>query len=97
MTAVTPTIWYYFRPQDQNRFVVLLFAGLLAESLVLAWWIGCGRGAVKVTEYRMFGRVMSRVFERIGARRMKLTVTLGPLLIVACVSFLIWLDAPRPL
>ena len=50
LTGFTPTIWYYFRPQDGNVFVLAWLALAFLLSCLFAWWVLLQGGAEKVRD-----------------------------------------------
>ena len=59
ISGYTPTVWYYFRPQDGNPFVITWFAITFLTACVYAWWVLLAGGAEKVRDLNLmavFGR-----------------------------------------
>lgn len=57
LTGTTPTVWYYFRPQDGNIFVLAWLAVIFVLSFTFAWWVFLAGGAKKVVEYNLLAAV----------------------------------------
>lgn len=53
LTGFTPTVWYYFRPQDGNPFVIACLASIFVASYTYAWWILFAGGAEKVRDLNL--------------------------------------------
>jgi hypothetical protein len=60
LSGTTPTVWYYFRPQDGNVFVVAWLAFVFLLSASFAWWVFLAGGATKVVEYNLLAAVGRR-------------------------------------
>jgi nitrate reductase NapE component len=82
----TPTIWYYFRPQDGNPFVLAWLVLVALLNGALSAWILLGGGARKIVQLGL-----ADVF---GRRRLKspsvLVVKLYAVLSVAIIPAWIW-------
>jgi hypothetical protein len=86
-----PNIWYYFRPQDRNPYVLTWFATIFAIAAYFAFWVFFLEGAQKVvvlqpvevkwhrTGFR--GTTFGTVELTVG--RVKLFAALGPIWIAA--------------
>ena len=53
LSGATPTIWYYFRPQDGNPFVLAWLATCFLLSAAYAWWVMAANGATKVRDFNL--------------------------------------------
>lgn len=53
LTGYTPTVWYYFRPQDGNPFVIAWLATIFVSSYIYAWWVLFAGGAEKVRDLNL--------------------------------------------
>jgi hypothetical protein len=60
LTGKTPTVWYYFRPQDENVFVLAWLATIFVLSGSFAWWVFFAGGAKKVVEYNLMATLGQR-------------------------------------
>lgn len=92
----TPSLWYYFRPQDGNPFVLVWFALIFLLWCVYAWWIFFAGGAAKVREMHLvaiFG-FPSRPFQ--SERTIKLFALLGPLMFPLLVYMMVSMNAQVP-
>jgi hypothetical protein len=87
LTGATPTIWYYFRPQDLNPFVVAWFACIFALMIAFAIWVLFMDGAPKVREFELMSAFGRRSKKPMSERLIKITAGLGPPFFV----FWIWL------
>ena len=77
ISGFTPTVWYYFRPQDLNPFVVLWLACVFTETVAYAAWVLFMDGARKLREYELlaaFGWNKKPMSERL----IKITAAMGP-------------------
>jgi len=79
-----PSIWYYFRPQDQNPYVVAWF--VLNFILVVAFtlWVFFADGARKAREYELLSYTGMSSKTHMSETTIKLVAAIGP------VFFLLW-------
>jgi hypothetical protein len=99
-----PNIWYFFRPQDRNPYVVGWFATLFILAFGFAFWVFFLEGAEKVVVlqpvdfkwYRTGLRGTTRGTVELTVGRVKLFAAIGPVWIAAW-TLLVWsMDAPVP-
>src|SRR5690349_2572824 len=60
LSGFTPTVWYYFRPQDLNPFVIAWLACIFLLALIYAVWVLLLGGARKVHELQLLSAVGMR-------------------------------------
>ena len=96
LTGLTPTVWYYFRPQDLNPFVVLWFACIFAVTIIYAVWVLLMGGAQKVREFELLSAFGMPNKRPISERLIKITAALGPPFFVLWIWLAITHDAPLP-
>jgi hypothetical protein len=99
-----PNIWYFFRPQDRNPYVLAWFAALFILAFGFAFWVFFLEGAEKVVvlrpvEFKWYrtgfkGTTQGTVELTVG--RVKLFAAIGPLWIAAWTWLVTWMDAPVP-
>jgi hypothetical protein len=99
-----PTIWYYFRPQDRNPFVLAWFATMYIEACYFAYWVFVQDGAQKIVALQPFevrwrrtslrGMRMGTVALTVG--RVKFFAALGPVWITAWIYLVSSTNAPVP-
>ncbi|MDC6169925.1 hypothetical protein [Paucibacter sp. XJ19-41] len=53
LLGYTPTVWHYFRPQDENPFVIAWLSVVFVLSLAYAWWVLFSGGAEKVRDLNL--------------------------------------------
>jgi hypothetical protein len=81
----TATIWYYFRPQDGNPFVIAWLAVVLIVTCTYAWWVLFAGGAQKVRDLNLMTVLGQRRSRTRSLFSIKLFAALGPLF------FMVWL------
>ena len=99
-----PNIWYYFRPQDRNPFVLAWFASVFLLAFYFAYWVFFRRGAQKVVLlqpfewnwYRTSLRGTTRGTIALTEGRVKFFAAIGPFWIAAWTYFISLGDVPLP-
>jgi hypothetical protein len=99
-----PNIWYYFRPQDRNPFVLVWFATIFLIAFYFAYWVFVKDGAqkvvllqpVEVNWYRTSLRGTTRGTLTLTVGRVKLFAALGPIGIAAWICLVSLIDVPIP-
>jgi len=99
-----PNIWYFFRPQDRNPYVLVWFATLFILALGFAFWVFLLEGAEKVVVLQPFefkwywtgfrGTKSGTVELTVG--RVKFFAAIGPIWIAAWIWLVSSMDAPLP-
>jgi hypothetical protein len=99
-----PNIWYFFRPQDRNPYVLTWFATVFAIAVYFAFWVFLLEGAQKVVVLQPFeirwhrtgfrGNSQGTVELTVG--RVKLFAAVGPIWIAAWIWLVSLMDAPLP-
>jgi hypothetical protein len=99
-----PNIWYFFRPQDQNPYVLTWFATLFLISVAFAFWVFFRGGAEKVVRLQPFEIKWSRASfsgtkqgtVELTLSRVKFFAAIAPIWVAAW-TLLVWsIDAPVP-
>ena len=99
-----PNIWYFFRPQDRNPYVLAWFATLFILAFGLAFWVFLLEGAEKVVvlqpfEFKWYRRdfrgTTQGAFE-LTVGRVKLFAAIGPIWIATWIWLVSSMDAPLP-
>jgi hypothetical protein len=88
-----PDVWYYFRPQDQNPYVLSWFGSLFFISLLFAWWVLFRDGAAKAVKYQLF-ETRSGLMRTVG--RVKFFAVLGPVWMTLWIAFVVSMNVPVP-
>jgi hypothetical protein len=99
-----PNIWYFFRPQDRNPYVLVWFATLFILAFGFAFWVFLLEGAEKVVvlqpvEFKWYrsglrGTTSGTVELTVG--RVRLFAALGPIWIAAWTYLVTLMNAPVP-
>ncbi|MDB5804947.1 MAG: hypothetical protein JWN73_2269 [Betaproteobacteria bacterium] len=92
VTGSTPMVWYYFRPQDGNPFVLAWLGLALAEALLFAFWVFLADGARKIVELKLAvsGRAPVSPF------MVKVYAALAPFGVLLWIFMAISMNAPLP-
>jgi hypothetical protein len=99
-----PNIWYYFRPQDRNPFVLVWFAAIFLVAIYFAFWVFLRDGAQKVVLlqpfevnwYRTSLRGTTRGTISLTEGRVKLFAALGPIWIAVWTYLVSLTNVPLP-
>ena len=99
-----PNIWYYFRPQDRNPFVLAWFVIVFLTASYFALWVFFRGGAQKVVHlqpfelnwYRTTLRGTTRGTVALTEGRVKLLAAIGPVWIAAWTWMVSLMDVPLP-
>ena len=94
LTGSAPTVWYIFRPQDGNPFVVAFFGVTFGMSLVMAYWILFADGAKKVVEYRLMSLNISGTTKQLSPLILKLVAGIGPFFILFWIYMAMQMNIP---
>lgn len=92
----TPTIWYYFRPQDGNPFVIAWLLTILVTTSLYAYWVLFASGAQKVIDYNLMSAVGQRKARPPSLWYIKLFAALGPLFLPVWVYLAASMNVPLP-
>ena len=96
LSGLVPSIWYYFRPQDGNPFVVLWFVAMFLMSASFAWWLFFAGGASRVDELHLMELMGHYGRTRYSERSIKLLALAGVLSIPLWVFLAILTNTPLP-
>jgi hypothetical protein len=99
-----PNIWYFFRPQDRNPYVLAWFAVIFAIALYFAFWVFFLEGAQKVVVlqpmeikwHRRGFRGSSQGTVELTMGRVKLFAAIAPMWVAAWTWLVSSIDAPLP-
>ena len=89
ISGATPSVWYYFRPQDGNPFVLAWLGTVFLLSAVYAWWVIFEGGAKRVREFNLMaviGQHSSTQSERVIKLLAAGSVLLFPVWVLLAVS-----------
>jgi hypothetical protein len=90
----TPSVWYYFRPQDRNPFVLAWHGSIFLESVLYAYWVLLAGGAKKSGE--LFKVLGYRQTVQISEFWMKVLAAIVPFLDIGCVYWVALANVPVP-
>jgi hypothetical protein len=91
-----PTVWYYFRPQDRNLFVIAWFGLIFFIAVACAYWVFLANGAKKLLETQFFTVFGARGQFGLSERMIKLFAALGPLLVLGWICLAALMNLPLP-
>lgn len=92
----TPTVWYYFRPQDGNPFVIAWLVAIFLTTCTYAWWVLFAGGAEKVREFGLMAIFGQHTSKPESLRSIKLSAVLGVLIPPVWVYLALSMNAPLP-
>ena len=90
----TPSIWYYFRPQDLNPYVIAWLASVFLLSILFAVWVFAADGARKTREFELLSAIGMRSKKPIPEVLIKLLAALGPAFVLLWVYLAVSMNAP---
>jgi hypothetical protein len=96
LTGGTPTVWYYFRPQDYNPFVIAWLSSIFLLSVLYAGWVFFAEGARKVREFNLLAAIGARNARKLPEPIIKLLAALGPFFVVAWIYLVASTNAALP-
>jgi hypothetical protein len=96
LTGYTPNVWYYFRPQDGNPFVIAWLATVFAASYCYAWWVLFAGGAEKVRDLNLSLMLGHYSGKRQPLWTIKLFAVIGVAMFPVWVYVAMSMDAPLP-
>jgi len=88
-----PDVWHYFRPQDQNPYVLTWYCSIFFVAVLFAWWVFCRDGAVKTVKYQLF-KTRSGLMHTVG--RVKFFAVLGPIWIALWIAMVVSMNVHVP-
>ena len=88
LSGETPSVWYYFRPQDGNAFVLAWFTTCFLLSAAYAWWVMSANGASKVRDFNLGALVGLRSSVK-SERGIKFFALSGPVLFLITVALVV--------
>jgi hypothetical protein len=91
-----PTIWYYFRPQDGNPYVIGWFASIFVLWIFFCLWVLFAEGAKKVKELHLMMVLGMRNKITVSENMIKLFAALGPVFFVIWIGIVVSMNAPIP-
>lgn len=96
LTGATPTVWHYFRPQDENVFVLSWLAATFALTCLFAWWVFAASGAKKTVEFNLMAALGQHGSKPPSERMVKFFAALGVLGFPLWVYMAMSMNAPLP-
>ena len=90
------TVWYYFRPQDGNPFVIAWLGIIFLLSCVFAWWVFLAGGARKVSELNLMAMLGHRTTKPMSENMVKFFAVLGVAIFPVWVYLAVSMNAPLP-
>ncbi len=95
ISGATPSVWYYFRPQDGNPFVLAWLGVIFILSTAFAWWVLFAGGARTVREFNLMA-VVGQPNSGKSERAIKLTAAVGVLIFPVWVIAAVYMNAKVP-
>jgi hypothetical protein len=96
LSGSTPTVWYYFRPQDENPFVIAWLGIIFLLSCLFAWWVLLAGGASKVSELNLMAMLGHRTTKPVSENMVKFFAVLGVAIFPVWVYLAVSMNAPLP-
>lgn len=96
ITGYTPMVWYYFRPQDGNPFVIAWLAVALLITCTYSWWVLFKGGAEKVRDLNLMAALGQHRSKAPSLLSIKLFAAFGPLFFPVWVYMVVHMNAPLP-
>ncbi len=96
LSGSTPAVWFYFRPQDGNPYVIGWLASIVLMQLWLSWWILFADGARKMTKYRLGRARVGRQSKPVPEILAKLMAIGAPFFAVLWIFVMVKMDAKIP-
>jgi hypothetical protein len=96
LSGATPTIWYYFRPQDLNPFVLAWFACIFAVTIAYAVWVLFMDGASKVRQFGLMSAFGMPTNKPMSERLIKITAAVGPPFLLVWILLAVSSNMPLP-
>jgi hypothetical protein len=99
-----PSIWYYFRPQDHNPFVMAWFGTIVLLTVYFAFWVFFLGGAERVVSlkpieinwYRTSFRGTARGTLPLTVGRVRFIAAIGPIWVAAWIYVVSLMNAQVP-
>lgn len=91
-----PSVWYYFRPQDRNPYVIAWHGSIFLLSVLYAVWVFFADGARKTREYEIFAAIGMRSRKPMPEGVIKLLAAFGPVFVLVSVYSAASMDARIP-
>jgi hypothetical protein len=92
----TPTVCYYFRPQDGNPFVIAWLVVVFGTACMYSWWVLFAGGAQKVRELNLMAVFGQRGSKPQSLLFIKLTAAFGPVFFFVWLYLMVSINAPLP-
>jgi len=96
ISGSTPTVWYYFRPQDGNPYVLAWIGLWLFASLLFTCWVFLANGARKIMDLNLTQIFGSKERSSTSTFKIKLFAALGPLFVLLWIFMAVSMNAPLP-
>lgn len=96
ISGSTPTVWYYFRPQDGNPYVLAWIGVIILISFLYSAWIFLANGARKIVDLKLMQIIGGKDGALSSASRIKFFAALGPPFTVLWVFMATAMNVPLP-
>jgi hypothetical protein len=91
-----PSVWYYFRPQDQNPYVITWFVSIFLLSVIYTIWVFAADGVNKIREYELLSAIGVRSNHLTSEVLIKIFAALGPAFVLLWVYLVSTMNATIP-
>jgi len=96
LVGAVPSIWYYFRPQERNPYVLAWLGSLFALAVAYAYWVFLCDGARKLRELHLLRAVGLGFADRLPDGVIKLIAAIGPFWVLLWGYVAVHSNAPIP-
>jgi hypothetical protein len=96
VSGATPNVWYYFRPQDGNLFVLAWLAVAFLLSVTYAWWVVFAGGAQRVRELNLMAALGQQRSKPPSERTIKVFAVGTLLVFPGWLYLVVSMNAPLP-
>lgn len=73
-----PTVWYYFRPQDRDPYVLAWLGSIFLLTVLFGVWVFVAGGARKINQYEVFRVLGMRGKKPMPELLIKFLAAIGP-------------------
>jgi hypothetical protein len=96
LTGYTPSVWYYFRPQDLNPFVIAWVGLMFVMAVWFAGWVLVFGGAAKVRDYNLMSAIGMRSKNPLPLWLIRLYAAASPFFVIVWIYLVSSMNAPIP-
>ena len=96
LTGFTPTVWYYFRPQDENPFVLAWLVLIFLMAVIFSFWVLFRGGAEDIRKYNLLSAVGMRSKSPPSIWAVKLYAAAAPFFVIIWIFLTISMDTKVP-